>query len=187
MEKDGCGGWRRRAARGGAGRLGPMPGGLANPWIRRLTSSHGPYCSSKAVIGRKEKKKKKEETARPATPAGPTISPFSSHAHRAQLAGSAQQIARPSRAPPSHPLTGGARRSSPTSCSSLSLCRWTEPPPGRSLLSPLAASLCANGLAPPPFPRAWPARQFPRRRSVAPRPELEFESDSNSSRIPPPP
>ncbi|WVZ84525.1 hypothetical protein U9M48_031551, partial [Paspalum notatum var. saurae] len=41
---------RRRAARGGAGRPGPMPGGLANPWIHRLTSSHGPYCSSKAVI-----------------------------------------------------------------------------------------------------------------------------------------
>ncbi|WVZ97151.1 hypothetical protein U9M48_042706, partial [Paspalum notatum var. saurae] len=37
---------------GGAGRPGPKPGGLAIPWIHRLTSSHGPYCSSKAVIGR---------------------------------------------------------------------------------------------------------------------------------------
>ncbi|WVZ84278.1 hypothetical protein U9M48_031328, partial [Paspalum notatum var. saurae] len=35
----------------GAGRPGPKPAGLAIPWIHRLTSSHGPYCSSKAVIG----------------------------------------------------------------------------------------------------------------------------------------
>ncbi|WVZ97970.1 hypothetical protein U9M48_043465, partial [Paspalum notatum var. saurae] len=45
--------WRlETAARGGAGRPGPKPGSLAIPWIHRLTSSHGPYYSSKAVIGR---------------------------------------------------------------------------------------------------------------------------------------
>ncbi|WVZ84520.1 hypothetical protein U9M48_031547 [Paspalum notatum var. saurae] len=44
LETPGGSGWSRATW--------SQAGGWAIPWIHRLTSSHGPYCSSKAVIGR---------------------------------------------------------------------------------------------------------------------------------------
>ncbi|WVZ70478.1 LOW QUALITY PROTEIN: hypothetical protein U9M48_019143 [Paspalum notatum var. saurae] len=116
---------------------------------------------TKVLKNRKEKKRK--GPAGPARPAAQPPGPLPLRAPAwAELTGPAAPL---SPLPPS--LTVGPGRQGLLLLlpepPPVSLCRWTEPPPGRSLLSPLVASLCASGPAPPPFPRAWPCRRTARR------------------------